>query len=98
MVLLKSSRFILKSSLNEMISLGHRALLEDTPILDMVLVANETLDEKFCCKEAKIKKVVFKGDFDQSYNHFDCNVAESYLEQEKLRDAYAIGGLEAVCP
>ena len=57
----------LRRVLNETISLSQGAFVEGRQILDVVLIANEVVDEK---KRPGEERVVFKIDFEK-YDHVD---------------------------
>ena len=54
--------------LQDTIFLTQDALVEGRQILDVVLIANEMVDEK---RRSREERIVFKIDFEKAYDHVD---------------------------
>ena len=74
------SRRLLKV-IHETISSSQGAFVEGRQILDVVLIANEAVDEK---RRSGEERIVFKIDFEKAYNHVDWGFLEHVLERKGL--------------
>ena len=54
------------------------AFVEDRQILDVVLIANELVDEK---RRSKEEEVLFKIDFENAYDHVDWDFLDHVFEK-----------------
>ena len=68
--------------IHEMISNSQGAFVEWRQILDVVLIANEVVDEK---RRSEEEGIVFKIDFERAYDHVDWGFLEHVLERKGFR-------------
>lgn len=61
--------------LNETMHWSQGAFVEGMQILDVVLVANEVVDDR---RQSRKSEVVFKIDFEKSYDHVNALVEERF--------------------
>ena len=69
----------LRKVIHETISSSQGAFVEGRQILDVVLIANEVVNEK---RRMRDKGVVFKIDFEKAYDHVDWGFLEHVLERK----------------
>ena len=67
----------LKGVLHETIHSTQGAFVQGRQILDVVLIVNESVDEK---KRSGKERVVFKIDFEKAYDHVKCD----FLDHDSL--------------
>ena len=72
----------LRGFLNETIYIIQGAFVQGRQILDVVLIANEIMDEKRRFGE---EEVVFKIDFEKAYNHVNWGFPYFVLEMKEFK-------------
>lgn len=68
--------------LGETISRSRRAFVKDRQILDVVLVANEAVEEY---RSKKKERLVFKVDFEKAYDNVHWSCLEKIMERKRFR-------------
>ena len=68
--------------IHETIHVSQGAFVQGRQILDAVLTTNEMVDVKRC---SKAKKVVFKIDFEKTYDHVDWGFLDHVLKRKGLK-------------
>ena len=81
-ILAKVLALRLREVLDEAISLCQGAFIKGRQILDLVLVANEVMEEN---RSKKKEGVVFKIDFEKAYDHVDWNFLDDVLKKKGFK-------------
>ena len=78
-ILAKVLALRLKEVMGETIGLAQGVFVKGRQILDLVLIANESVEEY---KEKKKDGIVFKIDFEKAYDHVEWDIIDHVLDKK----------------